>query len=43
MLVTEEAWNYASLLANTGEILQRYNNCIEKMQKIVKAIELKYN
>ena len=43
ILLTDEAQNLCGFLANTSEIINRYNVCINKMKTIVTEIENKYN
>jgi hypothetical protein len=43
LLLTDEAQNLSGFLANTGEILERYDICINKMKAIVTEIENKYS
>ncbi len=43
LLVTDEAQNLCGYLANTSEIITRYDTCINKMKTIVTEIETKYS
>ena len=43
ILLTDEAQNLCGFLANTSEIITRYNVCINKMKAIVTEIENSYN
>jgi hypothetical protein len=43
ILLTDEAQNLCGFLANTSEIITRYDVCINKMKTIVTEIEDKYN
>jgi hypothetical protein len=42
ILLTDEAQNLCGFLANPGEIITRYDICLNKMKAIVKEIEDKY-
>jgi len=42
ILLTDEAQNLCGFLANTTEIITRYDTCINKMKTIVSEIENKY-
>jgi hypothetical protein len=42
ILKEDEAQNIAGLLAGTDEIENRYDNCINKMEAIIKSIETTY-
>jgi hypothetical protein len=42
ILLTDEAQNLCGFLANTGEIITRYDICLNKMKIIVNEIEDKY-
>ena len=42
ILRTDEAQNLSGYLANTTEIIDRYDTCINKMKTIVNEIEKKY-
>ena len=43
ILLTDEAQNICGFLANPGEIITRYDSCINKMKTIQEEIENKYN
>ena len=43
LLLTDEAQNICGFLANPGEIINRYDDCINKMKTIVTQIEDKYD
>ena len=43
VLKTDEAYNWASDLSYTDEIVGRYNECIKKSKKIIAAINEKYD
>jgi len=43
LLLTEKAHNYCSALDDVTEIISRYDNCIDKMTKLVAAIDKEYN
>lgn len=43
ILLLDEGRNLCASLANTGEVIQRYDTCINKMQTIVTDLEKKYS
>jgi RNase H-fold protein (predicted Holliday junction resolvase) len=43
LLLTEKAHNYCSALDDVTQIISRYDNCIDKMAKLVAAIDKEYN
>ncbi len=43
VIKTDESFNLCRALGNPAQVLERYNQCIQLMEKIIAQIEREYN